>query len=69
MKARNDNSDQLTNLHAELYHRQKIDAARLERERLRRELLLRGIDPSSILIQARVRRERFDLSPDDAGNP
>ena len=68
MKARNDNSDQITNVHAEVYHRQKIDAAREEGERLRRELLLRGIDPSSVLMQAGVPRERFDFNSNDPGN-
>jgi hypothetical protein len=44
------------NLHAELYHRAKLDALRAEGERLRHELRRRGVDPAAILSQARPSR-------------
>lgn len=44
------------NLHAEVYHRAKLDALRAEGERLRRELRRRGVDPSAVLSQARQPR-------------
>jgi hypothetical protein len=56
MKARK-NSGGGTNVHAELYHRTKLEALRAEGERLRRELRQRGVDPSAILTQARQARQ------------
>ncbi|HTD67087.1 MAG TPA: hypothetical protein VK846_11220 [Candidatus Limnocylindria bacterium] len=51
MKRRNDIRQQL-DLHAEWYHRLKLDALRAEGERLRHELRRLGLDPASILMQA-----------------
>jgi hypothetical protein len=45
-----------TALHADFYHRQKIEAARAEGERLRRELRERGVDPGLVLVQADIER-------------
>jgi hypothetical protein len=36
-----------------LYHRTKVEALRAEGERLRHELRRRGVDPASILMEAR----------------
>lgn len=46
-----------TNVHAELYHRTKLEALREEGERLRRELRQRGVDPTAILTEARQARQ------------
>jgi hypothetical protein len=43
-------------LHAEVYHRTKLEALRAEGERLRHELRRRGIDPASILMGAQPMR-------------
>jgi hypothetical protein len=43
-------------LHAELYHRSKVEALRAEGERLRHELRRRGIDPAAILMEAQQSR-------------
>ena len=39
-------------VHAEVYHRHKIEALRVEGERLRDELRRRGLDPTMILLEA-----------------
>lgn len=39
-------------VHAEVYHRHKIEALRAEGERLRDELRRRGLDPTMILLEA-----------------
>ena len=51
--------DETAQLHAELHHRQKIAALREEGERLRKELLLRGIDPGAVLSEAGLRGKQF----------
>ena len=51
MKARKQMYDTL-DVHAEVYHRHKIEALRAEGERLRNELRRRGVDPTIILSQA-----------------
>lgn len=51
MKARKQMYDGL-DVHAEVYHRHKIEALRLEGERLRDELRRRGLDPTMILLEA-----------------
>jgi hypothetical protein len=48
MKARKETYEK-PDLHAELYHRNKIEALRREGERLRHELRRFGVDPTSIL--------------------
>jgi hypothetical protein len=55
MKARKQLNGRL-DLHAELYHRTKVDALREEGERLRRELRRRGVDPAIVLMEARRSR-------------
>jgi len=52
MKVRKHTNGRL-DLHAELYHRTKVEALRAEGERLRHELRRRGVDPASILTEAR----------------
>lgn len=55
MKARKRLRNEL-DLHAELYHRTKIEALRAEGVRLRHALRQRGVDPAAILLQAQQRR-------------
>jgi hypothetical protein len=55
MKARKRLHEEL-DLHAELYHRTKIEALRAEGMRLRHELRQRGVDPATILLHARQQR-------------
>jgi hypothetical protein len=55
MKARKQMYEEL-DVHAEVYHRHKIEAARVEGERLRDELRRRGVDPTMILLEARQDR-------------
>ena len=43
-------------VHAEMYHRTKIDALRAEGERLRAQLRQRGVDPTLILHEAQRAR-------------
>ena len=43
-------------VHAEVYHRHKIEALRVEGERLREELRRRGVDPTMILLEAHQNR-------------
>jgi hypothetical protein len=52
-----------TALHADFYHRQKIEAARAEGERLRRELRERGLDPGLVLVQADIERASLRRKP------
>ena len=52
MKARKQNHGRL-DLHAEVYHRNKIAALRAEGERLRHELKRQGADPALILLKMR----------------
>lgn len=52
MNARKQLYDEALDLHAELYHRMRIEALRAEGTRLRHELRQRGADPISILLQA-----------------
>ena len=56
MKARKEMHGEL-DLHAELYHRNKIDALRAEGVRLRHELRRRGADPTNILLQAQRQQQ------------
>ena len=51
MKARKE-THEMIDVHAELYHRNKIEALRAEGERLRKELILRGVDPGYVLVEA-----------------
>jgi len=53
-----------TALHADFYHRQKIEAARAEGERLRRELRQQGVDPALVLIKADLSRASLPREPD-----
>lgn len=53
-----------TALHAEFYHLKKIEEARAEGERLRRELRERGIDPVTVLIEADIERASLGCKPD-----
>jgi len=55
MKIRKERHETL-DLHAELYHRMKIDALRAEGTRLRHELRQRGVDPAMVLLEARQQR-------------
>ena len=55
VKARKNIHERL-DLHAELYHRHKIEALRAEGERLRHELRRRGVDPTLILHQVEQTR-------------
>jgi uncharacterized protein YjaG (DUF416 family) len=55
MKARKDMHEEL-DVHAELYHRTRIEALRAEGERLRHELRRRGVDPTLILLEAQQAR-------------
>ena len=55
MKARKDMPDEL-DVHAELYHRNKLEALRAEGNRLRHELRRRGADPAMILLEAQQQR-------------
>jgi hypothetical protein len=55
MKARK-HANGRSDLHAELYHRTKVEALRAEGERLRLELRRRGVDPAAILMEARQSR-------------
>lgn len=55
---------EVLDVHAEVYHRHKIDALRAEGERLRHELRRRGIDPTHILMEARQARVE-SASPSD----
>ena len=43
-------------VHAEVYHRHKIEALRVEGQRLREELRRRGVDPTMILLEAHQHR-------------
>jgi hypothetical protein len=56
MKARRDTLRKATALHADFYHRKKLELAREEGERLREELRQRGIDPATVLIDADITR-------------
>jgi hypothetical protein len=47
-------------VHAEVYHRHKIDALRAEGERLREELRQRGLDPTMILHEVQQTRMEQD---------
>ena len=51
--------DETSQLHAELHHRQKINALREEGERLRKELRLRGVDPGAVLNDAGLNAPQF----------
>ena len=51
MKARKDTTEEL-DVHAELYHRNKLEELRAEGNRLRHELRRRGADPAMILMEA-----------------
>ena len=55
MKILNDMRRRL-DLQAEWHHRTKLEALRAEGERLRHELRRHGLDPTSILVQARQTR-------------
>ncbi len=62
MKARKQMYEGL-DVHAEVYHRHKIEALRIEGERLRDELRRRGLDPTMVLLEAyqsRVEGHRTD---------
>jgi hypothetical protein len=52
----NNRKDKANDLHAELYHRTKIDAVRAEGQRLRHELRRHGLDPALILLAEQQRR-------------
>ena len=43
-------------VHAELYHRNKLEELRAEGNRLRHELRRRGADPATILLKAQQQR-------------
>ena len=47
---------EVLDVHAEVYHRHKIDALRAEGERLRDELRRRGVDPTHVLSEVRQSR-------------
>ncbi len=51
MKRSKDTTEKL-DLHAEWYHRFKLDALRAEGERLRDELRRVGLDPALVLMKA-----------------
>ena len=51
MKARKQMYEAL-DVHAEVYHHHKIEALRVEGERLRDELRRRGVDPTMVLLEA-----------------
>jgi hypothetical protein len=55
MKARKDMHEEL-DVHAELYHRNKLEELRAEGNRLRHELRRRGADPAMILLEAQQDR-------------
>jgi hypothetical protein len=55
MNAREERPEEI-DVHAEVYHRHKIEALRAEGERLRNELRQHGVDPTHILLQAQERR-------------
>ena len=60
MKARKQTHETL-DVHAEMYHRIKIEALRAEGTRLRHELRRRGADPATILLEAQQQhRQRTD---------
>ena len=63
MKARRDTLMKCTAMHADFYHRQKIEAARAEGERLRRELREQGLDPALVLIEADMERASLPGKP------
>ena len=63
MKARRDTLMKCTALHADFYHHQKIEAARAEGERLRRELRERGVDPGLVLVEADIERASLRREP------
>jgi hypothetical protein len=44
-------------VHAEWYHRIRLEALRAEGKRLRDELRRRGLDPALVLLQAQQMRE------------
>lgn len=56
MKARRDTLRKTAAIHADFYHRQKLEAVKAEGERLRRELRQLGIDPALVLIEADLAR-------------
>jgi hypothetical protein len=55
MKAR-EPMHEVLDVHAEVYHRHKIDALRAEGERLRHELRRRGVDPTHVLSEVHQSR-------------
>lgn len=58
MRTRRDSLAKATRLHADFYHRQQIESLRAEGERLRRELRLRGVNPSEILRKRTIFNNR-----------
>ena len=59
MKARKDMHEEL-DVHAELYHRNRIEALRAEGSWLRHELRRRGADPTMILSEAQQGRRESE---------
>jgi hypothetical protein len=55
MKSREQMHEAL-DVHAEVYHRRKIEALRAEGQRLRHELRRHGVDPTEVLNEARQTR-------------